>query len=144
MKRIFLDTNVLVDVLTRREPFYAASAEVWNLCESRSVHGTISVISFNNIFYVARKSHGSEHALQMLKLLLDIYEPVSLDTQAVRRAIGAGFTDFEDAIQYHAAMSSAAECLVTRNAVHFPKSTLPVLAPEEFLVAYEAQRKADS
>jgi predicted nucleic acid-binding protein len=139
MKRIFLDTHVLLDVLARRQPFYAASAEVWDLCERRSIHGTISVISFNNIFYIARKAHGRDEARQMLQLLLDIYEPVALDAQAVRQALAAGFTDFEDALQFRAAMGSAAEYLVTRNVAHFPKSPLPVLTPGEFLAAYESQ-----
>ena len=75
--KVFLDTNVLLDILAKREPFYTASAEVWSLAESGAVQGCISTISFNNIYYVVRKMAGKCNADKALRILRDIFVPVA-------------------------------------------------------------------
>lgn len=139
MKNVFVDTNVLLDVLAKRQSHVRESAQIWAFCETGELHGNISVISFNNIFYVVRKSNGKEDALSALKLLRSVFHSVALDEQGIQQAIDADFTDFEDAIQYQAAIRCGAEFLITRNAHHFPKSGLPVVSPEEFLVLYSTR-----
>jgi predicted nucleic acid-binding protein len=135
MMNIFVDTNVLMDVLTKREPHYQASAVIWTLCEEGRVAGHISVISFNNIFYIVRKLKSAKAAQGMMGLLRDVFRPVELDGQLLNQAIGAGIKDFEDAIQFHSAVRCGAEFLITRNVGHFPKAGFPVVTPEEFLAA---------
>jgi hypothetical protein len=71
----------------------------------------------------------------MLEMVRDVFTPIALDVQMINQAIGAGFRDFEDAIQYHSALRADAECLITRNVSDFPKSNLLVLSPGEFLAA---------
>ena len=133
---IFIGTNVLLDVLAKREPHYMAAAQLWTFSETGKHHGHISVISFNNIFYIVRKLSGRRAAQQALAILRDVFEPVTLDSQVLNQAISAGFADFEDAIQYHSALRADAKCLITRNVGHFPKSAIPVMTPVEFLAAY--------
>ncbi len=132
---IFVDTNVLLDVLAKREPHYKASARIWTLCEEGKIHGSISVISFNNIYYIVRKLNGRHAAGKMLALLRDVFEPVALDAKLLNQAIGAGMGDFEDAIQYHSAVRANADFLVSRNVAHFPKAAFPILTPEELIAA---------
>ena len=135
---IFVDTNILLDVLTRRKPHYNSSAQIWTLCERGHMRGHISVISFNNIFYIVRKLADKKTAQEMMGTLRDIFQPVALDAQLLNLAIGGKFTDFEDAIQYHSARRAAATALITRNVSHFPKSDLSILTPQEFLASRAA------
>jgi len=133
--KVFADTNVLIDVLARREPFYADSARVWTLAEQGRITGFISVISFNNIYYVVRRLRTRPVADRMMVLLRDTFTPVALDKQILDQAIDAGFKDLEDAIQYFSAIRASADCLVSRDVRAFPKSGLPVLTPQELLTA---------
>ena len=133
---VFVDTNVLLDVLSYRKPFYEASAEVWSLAERGELRAHISAISFNNIYYVIRKLKDRNTAEKALRLLRDIFESVAPDRQILNQSIDADFDDFEDAVQFHSALRAKATCLISRNPRHFPKSSLPVLTPEEFLATY--------
>jgi len=133
---VLVDTNVLLDVLTRREPFYADSVAVWTLAEQGKIRGLASAISFTNIFYIVRKLRSRRTAQQTMLLLRDTFTPVACDSQVITQAIDADFEDFEDAIQYFSAVRAGASCLVSRNPGHFPKSDLPVLTPTEFLAAH--------
>jgi predicted nucleic acid-binding protein len=130
---VFVDTNILLDVLSHRQPFYEASAEVWSLAERGEVHAHISAISFNNIYYVIRKLKNRKTAEKALRLLRDIFESVAPDRQILNQSIDADFDDFEDAVQFHSALRAKVTCLITRNPRHFPRSSLPVLTPVEFL-----------
>jgi len=133
---VFFDTNVLMDVLLQRHLFVDKSREAWFLAERGKVVGLVSALSFPNIYYVARKALGAETALSMMSLLRDTLTAVPLDEQILNQAMDAKFSDFEDAIQYFSALRADAECLLTRNADHFPASSLRVLSPEEFMAAH--------
>ncbi|OHB62153.1 MAG: hypothetical protein A2Y76_00750 [Planctomycetes bacterium RBG_13_60_9] len=130
---VFIDTNVLIDVLAKREPFYADSARVWTLAEEGRIKGFISVISFNNIYYVVRRQRTRQTANHMMVLLRDMFTPVSLDSQILDQAIDSGFKDLEDAIQYFSAVRAEANCIISRDTSAFPQSDLPALTPVELL-----------
>jgi predicted nucleic acid-binding protein len=132
---IFIDTNVLIDVLAEREPFYADSARVWTLAEQGRVKGFISVISFNNIYYVVRRLRTRQIADGMMVLLRDTFSAVALDEQILDQAIDAKRKNLEDAIQYYSAVHARVDCIVSRDADAFPQSDLPVLTPAELLIA---------
>jgi predicted nucleic acid-binding protein len=134
--KAFLDTNVLVDVLARREPFYADSARVWTLAETRRIEGAISALSFPNVSYVVKRLEGREAAHNALVVLRDVFECVALDRSIVNQAVDSALADFEDAIQYFSAVRWGAECLVTRNPADFPSKDIPVMTPAEFLATY--------
>lgn len=140
---VFIDTNVLIDVLSKRDPFYKSSAQVWSWAEKGAIHGLISVISFNNVYYVVRKLRNRRTAERMMILMRDAFDIVALDKQILGQAIDAGFKDFEDAIQYMSAVHAEADCLVSRNPKDFPLKDLSVISPEEF-VASLAQRDRSS
>lgn len=135
MKPLFFDTDVLLDVCTERQPFYAASALVFSMCEQGQVTGFISAISFNNIYYVVRKLRGRKRAEDALTALRDVLTIVPLDARLINLALGAGFYDFEDALQYHSAVQAGAGHLLTRNVHDFPTSNLSILTPSEFIAS---------
>ena len=131
--KLFLDTNVLFDVLGRRARHVADSAAVWSRVE-RGVHeGLISAISFNNVFYIVRRAAGHKAAREAMKVLRDAFRIVDVDEQTIHRAIDSGIADFEDALQYFSALRAQADCIITRNVRDFPPDPIPAMTPEEFL-----------
>jgi predicted nucleic acid-binding protein len=134
--RVFCDTNLLLDVLVEREPFYENSARIWALAEARGIQGIISVLSYPNVFYVVRRLKDRHTAQRAVLLLRDIFEPVAIDEQMLHQAIDAAFVDLEDAFQFFGALRAGADCLVTRNPRHFPDDDIPVFTPAEFLAAH--------
>ncbi|MFZ2654986.1 MAG: PIN domain-containing protein [Victivallales bacterium] len=137
--KIFVDTNVLLDVFQERKPQYGASVSVWDMAERGQLSGFVSVISFNNIYYIISRFRDKKHAGRAIKLLRGTFSPVSLDEQILNQAIDSKMNDFEDAIQFFSAVHSASDFIITRNSKDFPKSSIPVLTPEEFLAIFEAQ-----
>ena len=133
---VFIDTNVLIDVLSKRDPFYKSSALVWSLAEKGKINGLVSVISFNNIYYIVRKLRNNRTAERMLILIRDVFDVIALDKQILGQAIDAGFNDFEDAIQYASAVHAGVDCLLSRNQKDFPIKDLPVMSPEEFITSF--------
>jgi len=133
MKKVFLDTNVILDILLRREPFIADSAAVWDLLEREKAAGYASAISFNNIHYIIRKLAGTKDAQQAMRAMRDTLYIVPLDEKTLDKAIDAKFSDFEDAIQFFSAIRCEADFLLTRNVSDFPHDDIPILKPQAFL-----------
>ena len=94
------------------------------------------MLSFSNIYYIVRRLRDRRAAAAALRLLRDTFTPVALDEQVLYQAMDAGMKDFDDAIQYFSALRQGATCLIRRNPGHFPRSTLSVLTPAEFLAAH--------
>lgn len=136
--KVLVDTNVLLDVPAERKKFYKDSMGIWTLAESGQLEAFISAISFNNCFYILRKHAGRENAEKAMRLMRDIFSVVDLTAQVLNQAIDAGFSDFEDAIQFHSAVQAQVETIVTRNPDHFPRSPFSVLSPAEFLTIHSS------
>ena len=134
---VFIDTNILLDVLARREPFYADSAEVWTLAETGRITGYVSTLSLPNLYYVLRRAKGPAAARKALGVLRDIFTLVPLDVQITNQAVDAAIKDFEDAVQFFSALR-ACRGLVTRNPKDFLLGDIAVQTPAEFLAAHFA------
>ena len=132
MKRVFLDTNILLDVVLHRDQFVTDSARIWNDCETGKALGLISAISLNNIHYIARKLISSGDALESIRHILNIFTVVPLDASILRMAVDFPQKDFEDAIQIFSALQAKADCIVTRDTSHFSADYLPILTPAEY------------
>lgn len=131
--KAFIDTNVLMDILFERKPFFDDAARIGTLAESGRLKAFASVISFNNCWYLMRKHAGRQAADKAVRYLRDVFAPVEFTAQVLNQAIDADFEDFEDAIQFHSAMRSGATSIITRNADHFPRQPLSILSPPAFL-----------
>ncbi|MBL8809531.1 MAG: PIN domain-containing protein [Planctomycetaceae bacterium] len=135
--KVFFDTNILIDVLANRHPFYEDSAAMWTLSEKRTITGLVSALTFTNTFYIVRRLTDLKTARRALTLIRDSFTPVACDGDIIDQAIASRFSDFEDAVQYISAKQVGADCLVSRNVSHFPGTgSCPVLTPAEFLAAH--------
>jgi predicted nucleic acid-binding protein len=112
---ILVDTNILLDFLQRRAPHDAAAADVWRRVEVGEVDGRVSAISFNNIFYIAKKQDGAERAMEAVIAVRKVFRIVPLNERVLDRAIARADADLEDAIQAASAEDVAADYLITRD-----------------------------
>lgn len=127
MKHYFLDTNVVLDFLARREPFAAAALEVFRAGLEQRATLYVASLSFSTVYYVMRKQTSRQSALTMVAQLTQLVTIVAVDAATVQQAIAGPFADFEDGMQYHAAASVAAiEAIITHNTADFINSHLPV------------------
>ncbi len=130
------DTNVVLDVLAERHPFYEDSVRAWSLVETGQAEGCVSAITVPNLYYVLRREGGRQAAQSGVRFVLRVFNVVPCDERLMRDALESDFPDFEDAVQYFSALRARADCIVTRNAGHFGKSRIPVLSPGKFLDRY--------
>ena len=133
MIKLFLDTNIILDMLRKRKPFVDSSAAVWDLIERSKVSGFVSAISFNNIHYIMRHSVSAESAYAAMDIMRDTLNIVSLDGKILNKSIDTAFNDFEDGIQFFSAIQCDADYLISRNVKDFPRDDITVLEPEAFL-----------
>lgn len=141
--KLFFDTNILLDVLAKRDPFYKDSARLWTLAERRQVEASISTLSLNNIYYIIRKASDKHKAHEASIILRNIFDLVAPDQKIVNQAIDAVIDDFEDAVQFYSAIRVQANYLITRNTDDFPKNQIPIMPPDEFLATQIAGEKPD-
>jgi len=133
MTRVFLDTNVLLDVLLHREPFVHDSACVLNMGFKGKIALYSTPLSFSTCMFVARKMLGYANALEALKILEHHINVATLDSAQLHEALYAVAPDFEDMLQYHAAKAAECSHIVTRDERHFPQKGIVVLSPTDFM-----------
>ena len=139
--KVFFDTNILLDFLLRRGSFFGPAARLLTRVESRQVEAYVSAISFNNVFYLARKTVGADAAREMLRDLRRLFDIVPLDHTIIDQAIGLTVRDFEDAIQAVSAARVVTPYIVTRNARDFEGTGVKGLLPEEMLVLIDSPKQ---
>ncbi|MBQ4419807.1 MAG: PIN domain-containing protein, partial [Synergistaceae bacterium] len=127
------DTNILLDVLTEREPFYDISAIIWHKFACKEFSGCISSLSFANMVYNMRKKLTPESIEILAVRMSDIFEFVDLNRLDIIQASKMRWKDFEDALQSVAAERIKADYIITRNIKDFDNSNVRALSPEDFL-----------
>lgn len=136
IRRVFLDTDVILDLLLAREPFFAPAVELFGRIEARTLEGYVSPLVFSNLFYILRKhlsSAGAVVALRKLRLLVRV---LPIGERTVDEALASDFRDFEDAIQYHGARAQSLDALVTRNRRDYPTREMAIVTPRECLAMF--------
>ena len=133
---MFIDTNVLVDVVSIRDPFFDDSYRVF----SRGVKGVgnsvlVSDLTICTMVYLVRKRLKGEALRIMLDNLQKHVSVIPVGPQAIAQAIANFTNDFEDEVQYRAAIASHADIIITRDKTGFTNATIPVMTPAEFLLS---------
>ncbi len=132
--RLMIDTNIFLDVLLKREPFYTDSKRVLKLCEEKKVQGFLSASSVTDIFYlVCRCLHSTEDAYQAIGSVLDIVKVLSVINEDVLQAYIQRAADFEDCLLATCAKTNQCEAIVTRNKKDFLTFGITLFSPEEVL-----------
>ncbi|GHV76378.1 DNA-binding protein [Spirochaetia bacterium] len=132
--KVLLDTNIILDIVEKREPHYHDSYEVFLLAAKKVVDAIVGAGSITDIYYINRKScSDSEQALNSIVNLLKVIIPVDTKADDIRTAIGLGFPDFEDAVICATAIREQAGYIITRNIDDFSASPVQAVTPEQFL-----------
>jgi len=138
MHRIFIDCDVILDIFTKREPFYYHSARLLAQIEKKKILGFTSSLAFANINYILRKQKTKSYALQTLRKLRIIIGVLSVSDKHVDQALNSNFSDFEDALQFYSTKSGRINAIITRNKKHYKPSTIAVFTPKEYLAIAES------
>lgn len=131
--RALYDLNIILDVLQRREPFFALSARALASAETGQVEGLIAAHSVTTLFYLITKDQSAEQARVILTQLLEFLKVAAVDQNTIELALNLPYKDFEDAVQMAAAMQAEAQTIVTRNVEDFHSGPLGTLQPGELL-----------
>ena len=129
---IFVDTDIVLDLLARREPFYDAAARLFTLAETGTLSLSVSSLSFANLFYILRKQVSGRHAQEVLRDFKQLVTVLPVDDAVVEQALQSDFTDFEDALQYFSALSGGCNALLTRRSA-LPHAPISIFTAETYL-----------
>lgn len=133
MERLFLDTNVVLDLLGEREPFYESAAKIASLADTGKIELIVSALTYSTVFYLLSKHENQSLVKEKIRKFKVIAQTSDLTDTILNKGLSSNFSDFEDALQYYCALDSASSILVTRNGKDFKESDIPVLAPDEYL-----------
>ena len=133
MSRIFLDTNVILDLLAQRAPFFDSIARLATLADQKKLILVASPLSFTTVDYVLNKYESSESVVSKLRKFKIICEVCEVNEETVEKGLNSNFKDFEDSIQYYTAVQSNCSIIITRNGKDFKNSNIPIMTAEEYL-----------
>jgi predicted nucleic acid-binding protein len=131
--KVTVDINVLLDVFQKREPHYAASAQVLARIEEREIEAVFPAHGITTLYYLARKHATRPDAEAAMDKVLDHFQIGNLNHDDWQRARSLPMTDFEDAVVATVAETSGSTLIITRNTDDFDGSPLPAISPLEFL-----------
>ena len=135
MKKVLIDTNIMIDLLAKREEFYLDSKQIFSLADNNKIQLVISALSLANTHYLLNdvlKLKDARSIISKFKVLVQTY---ALTDKIVELALhNLSFKDFEDGIQYHTAIESKCKGIITRNTKDYKNSSIPVLQPKEYLI----------
>lgn len=131
--RVFIDTNIFLDLLCRRGDFYADSVKIFDLAIDDKITLLISDLSIANIRYITRKHFSSEQFYQVMETFRPMLTIVPVGERAIDQALALKADDFEDTLQYFSAVQANADVLLTRNIKDFGFASIQVLSPKAFL-----------
>lgn len=134
VNKILIDTNVLLDYLLMREPFYKDAEKIVYDCVEGKVKGCIAAHSVTNMFFILRKNYNSRERREILSSLFSIFDVEGIDkTKLLFGLQNEDFTDFEDCLQMECARSYGAEYIITRNVNDYKMSEIKAILPKDYL-----------
>ena len=132
-RKIFVDTDVVFDLLAKREPFYTYAAQLFTNADKQKVTICVSSLCFGNLNYILSKHKSAIEARKILSRFKVLVTILPVDDKIIELALNSDFKDFEDAIQYYCAIENGINILITRNLKDFKHARIPVLTAEEFV-----------
>lgn len=133
MLNILIDTNVVLDFILHRQPFYTAAENIIETANLKIISAYVSASSVTDVYYLARRELRDRNlALQLLKNFLKIVKVAAVSEKEIESALNLSWRDFEDAVQYSVAKSNEMNYIITRNIEDFSGSEVAVVTPEDF------------
>ncbi|MBN2175182.1 MAG: PIN domain-containing protein [Bacteroidales bacterium] len=132
-KKVFIDSDIILDLLCKRQPFYDFAAEVFTLGDTGNIELVTTSLVFANVFYIVSKMLGIEVAKKLLRKLRIMVSIIFIEEKIVDLALNSKFSDFEDSLQYFTAREHNIHFLLTRNVKDYKEKDVIIQTPEEYL-----------
>lgn len=137
--KLFVDSDVVIDFFTDREPHVNPASELFELNEKQEVNLYLSAISINNIYYIVRRYLGHKKTIDVIEALTEITEIIGTTKKEIIQALKNDFSDYEDSIQYSSAITiKSLNAIITRNIRDYKNSEIAVMTPLSFLKLKES------
>ncbi len=133
MRKVFIDSDVILDFFLARKSFYESSAKILELAYRERLKAFSSAVVFTNVNYFLSQQAPPKQVKANLTKLRSIIDIIASNNEEIDLALNSEFKDFEDAVQYFTALRGKVDCIITRNKKDFKLSKLPVMTPDEFL-----------
>jgi len=133
MKNLFLDTNIVLDLLAYRMPFYTEAAKLFSLADKKKLKLSISSLCLADANYILSKQNPEMEVRKILRKFKVLVNVLPLDDKITDLALNSDFKDFEDAIQYFTAIENDQDLIITRNQPDFKESKIPIMTAGEFI-----------
>lgn len=131
--KVFLDTNVVVDLLGEREPYYDAAAKIATLADKGKIEVFVSALTYSTVYYLLSRFENKTQVKEKIRKFKLIAQTSDLTDNIIDKGLSSNFNDFEDALQYYCAVKMDCKIMITRNGKDFKESEIPVLSPDEYL-----------
>ncbi|MEW6654608.1 MAG: PIN domain-containing protein [Bacteroidota bacterium] len=141
MTKLFVDSDIILDLLAEREPHYIHAARLFTLINQNKMIAYTSPLIFANLHYLLKKQTTNSVALKSLRKLKTLINILPIDERVIEQSLNSEFTDFEDAIQYYTAVNNSITLIITRNKIDYKRSKIDVLTAEEFLKSLDTKLK---
>ena len=135
MDKIFVDTNIILDLLAKRALFFAEAQQLFTLADKNKVKLYVSSLTIANTYYVLSHSLKIQDARKIIRKFKILVSVLAVDEKIIDLALDSEFIDFEDAIQYYAAAENGVDLIITRNLKDFKPSIIPVLTAKDYLTS---------
>ena len=133
MDKILVDTNIVLDLLAKREKYLSEAQSLFTLADKRKVKLFISSLTIANTYYILSQNLKFSDARKILRQFKVLVEVLPMDNKIIDLSLDSDFKDFEDAIQYYTAIENNIELIITRNLKDFKKSKIPVLSAKNYI-----------
>jgi len=134
MSTIFIDTNIVVDLLLKRKPFYESAEDIFSLADKNKIELVVSALTIANTHYVISKLKSKNLAREVIAKFKVLVTIISLSDKIIELSLNDNnFPDFEDGLQYYSAIEANCEFIITRDLKDFKNSNLPVMTADSFL-----------
>ena len=133
MKRVFLDTNVMIDIIGQREPFCVPALQILSLADRGILQICVSAMSYATASFILGRYNKEVDILSEFSKFMQITTATPVDSETVDSSLRSEFSDFEDAMQYFSALRADVDYIVTRNKKDFTSAAIPVFDPQEFI-----------
>ena len=138
-EKLFLDTNVVIDLLGERDPFYEVAAKIASLADKGKILIYVSALTYSTVYYLLARFENKDLVKEKIRKFKVIAETSDLTGKIIDKALASGFPDFEDALQYYCAVDKDCRMIITRNGKDFKDSDIPVLSPDEYLTRLKTE-----
>lgn len=134
MEKVFIDTDIALDLLSERLPHYTYAAQLFTLADKQELLIYVSSLSFSNLNYLLSRHHSSKEARRILNKFKVLVNVLSVDEKIIDLSLNSEFKDFEDAIQFYTAIENNINTLITRNLKDYKHANITVMTAEDYLL----------